>query len=68
MRRFFAGLLADLLAGAIAWFFSDGNLALTIFVGLLVALIIWFTRLADEISGVALEFGGAILRGLDKLF
>jgi hypothetical protein len=50
--RFIVGLAAGLVSGGIAWFFSH-NVALTFFVGPLVAMTIWFTQVADDIVDAA---------------
>lgn len=52
MIRFIVGLAAGLVSGGIAWFFSH-NVALTFFVGPLVAMTIWFTQVADDIVDAA---------------
>lgn len=56
MARFFVGLFAGVLAGGIAWLFKHDT-GLVIFVGLCVALIVWFTRVADEIVDAVIGFG-----------
>lgn len=66
MGRFIIGLILGALAGFIAWYFS-GSVPLTVFVGSLVALIVWFTKAADDILDFALEFGRSIVGALGKI-
>lgn len=49
MTRFILGLLLGVVAGVLAYWLSHGNVALAIFVGLMLAMIVWFTKVADEI-------------------
>jgi hypothetical protein len=57
VKRFLVGLILGVVAGFVAWFVSDGNWPVTIFVGALVALIVWFTKIADDIADWALDVG-----------
>jgi hypothetical protein len=67
MARFICGLLGGGAAGALAWWLGDGDMALAIFVGCMVALIIWFTRAADEIIESGAVFGRSLVRIIEDL-
>lgn len=68
MKRFLVGLGAGGAAGTVTWCLSHGNVALTIFIGLVVALTIWFTRLGDWLEEGGEAIGDAVSRGLDDIF
>lgn len=66
MKRFFWGLVFGSASGGGAYWFSHDAVIAT-FIGLLVALIIWFTFVGDVIADLMMDFGGAILKAIDAI-
>lgn len=69
MKRFFWGLVfGGLSGGGTYWLSHDAAFAaFAAFIGLLVALLIWFTTIGDIIVDLAVDFGSAIIKAIGAI-
>lgn len=49
MNRFLVGLLGGGAGAGITWLVSDGNVAWTVAIGVIIAVLIWFWEFLDEV-------------------
>lgn len=66
MKRFFWGLVFGGLSGGGTYWLSQ-DAAFAAFIGLLVALLIWFTTIGDIIVDLAVDFGSAIVKAIGAI-
>lgn len=66
MKRFLWGLVLGGVSGGGTYWLSH-DVAFAAFIGLLVALLIWFTAIGDIIVDLAVDFGSAIVKAIGAI-